>query len=56
MLPLDARVVRRGACVCRVFMSGIDFFARKMLVGSVCELEGERYAEGARDKVGGWVR
>lgn len=31
MFPLDARVVRRGACICKVFMSGIDFFMRRVL-------------------------
>lgn len=29
MFPLEARVVRRGACVCSVFMSGMDFFMRR---------------------------
>lgn len=31
MFPLDERVVSRGALVCSVFMSGIDFLERKLL-------------------------
>ena len=29
MLPLDKRELRRGACECKVFMSGMDFLTRR---------------------------
>ena len=31
ILPLEAREAKRGACVCSVFMSGMDFFIRREL-------------------------
>ena len=50
MFPLDARDVRRGAAVCSVFMSGIDFLVRSEL--AVICADGVMYAEGARDSCG----
>jgi len=29
MFPFEARELRRGACACNVFMSGMDFLERK---------------------------
>lgn len=52
MFPLDDREVSRGACWCKVFISGIDFFTRRELKVDV-GLIGDRYADGARDRVWG---
>ncbi len=50
IFPLEARDVRRGAVVCSVFMSGIDFLVRSEL--AVIWADGVMYAEGARDSCG----
>jgi len=54
ILPLEARELRRGAWECNVFMSGMDFLARREL--EVIWLEGVKYAEGARERVWGTGR
>ena len=51
ILPLEERVLSRGALVCSVFMSGMDFLARRLLVGLSRGDVGFRYADGARENV-----
>lgn len=41
ILPFDEREVSRGACWCRVFMSGMDFLTRKEFI-VVVGLMGDR--------------
>lgn len=53
MFPLEARVVRRGACECSVFKSGMDFFIRNDPgAADMVDPVGVRYADGARERVG----
>lgn len=51
ILPFDERVLRRGELVCSVFISGIDFLDRRVLLGLSEGEVGLRYEDGARENV-----